>query len=101
MSKTLNCILHEIEDMNTGAVAAVHVIEYYAVDLKYKTVTATVNGYVGKAAYNNGKQALCSHTLTIHGLPDDASGINLDWLYSQAVLPDSGSVFAGAKLGSL
>lgn len=96
--KQLIAIRHEIEDENTGAVAAYHVIEYVNIDYKYNSVTATMNGYVSKKAYEAGRNPLCSHTVTVNGLPDDAE-VSRAWLYGKAVEQENEqSVFSGAEL---
>lgn len=87
-----------IEDESTGAIAKFHVIEFYSVDLKYKAINATLNGYVSRAKYEQGRNAVTSHSLTIQGLPDDLTQLDLDWLYNQAISKEADSVFTGAKL---
>lgn len=97
MSKIV-AIQHEIEDENTGAMATYHVLEYLNIDYKYQNVTATLNGYVSKKAYDGGRNPLCSHSLNIQSLPEDGE-VSRDWLYSKAVEADNeGSVFAGSEL---
>ena len=56
MTKQIIAISHEIEDESTGAVASHHVIEYVSIDYKFGTVTATLNGYVSKKAYEAGRK---------------------------------------------
>ena len=90
-------IRHEIEDENTGAIAEFHVLEYLTIDYKYQSATATLNGYVNQKAYNKGRSALTSTTLTIQGLPENADPTR-DWAYEQAVLNNTESIFAGAAL---
>lgn len=91
-------IKHEIEDENTGAVATHHVIEYVNIDYKFKTVTATLNGYVSKKAYDAGRNPLCSHSITVNALPEDGE-VSRAWLYSKAVEQrNEQSVFSGAEL---
>ncbi|ULJ59732.1 hypothetical protein [Wielerella bovis] len=96
MTQKVVAIKHEIEDEATGAVANYHVIEYYAVDARHQSVVANINGYVSRKAYENGKAQLCTHTLTVGSAPPEDANV-LQWLYAQAVLPDSSSVFAGAQ----
>lgn len=84
MAKQVIAIKHEIEDESTGAVAAYHVIEYVGIDYKYSNVTATLNGYVSKKAYEAGRNPLCSHSVTVNGLPDGAE-VSRAWLYGKAV----------------
>ena len=96
MTQKIIAIQHETEDEITGAVAAFHVIEYYAVDTKHHTSVANINGYVSRKAYESGKAQLCTHTLTVGSEPPEEVNV-VQWLYAQAILPDSGSVFAGAK----
>lgn len=98
MAKQAIAIKHEIEDESTGAVANYHVIEYVSIDYKYNSVTATMNGYVSKKAYESGRNPLCSHSVTVNGLPDGAE-VSRTWLYDKVV--DQGneqSVFSGAEL---
>lgn len=98
MAKQVIAIKHEIEDESTGAVANYHVIEYVGIDYKYNAVTATMNGYVSKKACESGRNPLCSHSVTVNGLPDGAE-VSRAWLYDKVV--DQGneqSVFSGAEL---
>lgn len=98
MAKQVIAINHEIEDENTGAVAAYHVLEYVSIDYKYGSATATINGYVSKKTYEAGRNPLCSHSVTVSGLPDDAE-VSRAWLYGKAVEQGNGqSVFSGAEL---
>lgn len=98
MAKQVIAIKHEIEDENTGAVADYHVIEYVSIDYKYGSATATLNGYVSKKTYEAGRNPLCSHTVTVNGLPDDAE-VSRAWLYGKVVEQENGqSVFSGAEL---
>ena len=96
--KQIIAISHESEDESTGAVAKYHVIEYVGIDYKYKTVTATLNGYVSKKAYDAGRKPLCSHSITVNALPEDGE-VSRAWLYSKAVEQgNEQSVFSGAEL---
>ena len=98
MTKQLIAINHEIEDESTGAVANYHVIEYVSIDYKFKTVTATLNGYVSKKAYEEGRNPLCSHSITVNALPEDGE-VSRAWLYGKAVEQgNEQSVFSGAEL---
>ena len=98
MAKQVIAIKHEIEDESTGAVANYHVIEYVGIDYKYNTVTATMNGYVSKKAYESGRNPLCSHSVTVTGLPDGAE-VSRAWLYGKEVEQgNEQSVFSGAEL---
>lgn len=98
MAKQVIAISHEIEDESTGAVANYHVIEYVSIDYKYNNVTATMNGYVSKEAYEAGRNPLCSHSVTVNGLPGGAE-VSRTWLYSKAVEQgNEQSVFSGAEL---
>lgn len=98
MTKQVIAINHEIEDESTGAVANYHVIEYVSIDYKYKTVTATLNGYVSKKAYEAGRNPLCSHSITVNALPEDGE-VPLAWLYGKAVEQGNDqSIFSGAEL---
>lgn len=91
-------INHEIEDENTGAVATHHVIEYVSIDYKFKTVTATLNGYVSKKAYDAGRNPLCSHSIAVNVLPEEGE-VSRAWLYGKAVEQgNEQSVFSGAEL---
>ena len=91
-------INHEIEDENTGAVATHHVIEYVSIDYKFKTVTATLNGYVSKKAYDAGRNPLCSHSISVNALPEEGE-VTRAWLYGKAVEQgNEQSVFSGAEL---
>lgn len=90
-------ISHEIEDENTGAIAEFHVLEYLTIDYKYQSATATINGYINQKAYEKGRSAITSTTLTVHGLPENGDPTR-DWVYEQAVAENTGSVFAGAEL---
>lgn len=98
MTKQVIAINHEIEDESTGAVANYHVIEYVSIDYKFGTVTATLNGYVSKKAYEAGRNPLCSHSVTVNSLPDGAE-VPRAWLYGKAVEQGNDqSVFSGAEL---
>lgn len=98
MTKQIIAISHEIEDESTGATASHHVIEYVSIDYKFKTVTATLNGYVSKKAYDAGRNPLCSHTVSVNGLPEGEE-VSRAWLYGKAVEQDNEqSVFSGAEL---
>lgn len=98
MAKQVIAIKHEIEDESTGVIASYHVIEYVSIDYKYNSVVATLNGYVSKKAYEAGCNPLCSHTVTVNGLPDGAE-VSRAWLYSKAVEQgNEQSVFSGAEL---
>lgn len=91
-------IKHEIEDENTGAVANYHVIEYVNIDYKFKTVTATLNGYVSKKVYDAGRNPLCSHSISVNALPEERE-VTRAWLYGKAVEQgNEQSVFSGAEL---
>ena len=98
MTKQVIAINHEIEDESTGAVARYHVIEYVSIDYKYGNATATLNGYVSQKAHEAGRNPLCSHSVTVNGLPDGAE-VSRAWLYSKAVEQgNEQSVFSGAEL---
>lgn len=98
MAKQIIAISHEIEDESTGATASYHVIEYVSIDYKFKTVTATLNGYVSKKAYEAGRNPLCSHTVSVNGLPEGEE-VSRAWLYQKAVEQGNDqSVFSGAEL---
>ena len=98
MAKQAIAIKHEIEDESTGAVASYHVIEYVGIDYKYGSTTATLNGYVSKKAHESGRNPLCSHSLTIGGLPAEGESCK-EWLYRKAVQEgNADSIFAGAEL---
>ena len=86
-SKKVKALRFEFEDGDTGAVAAYHVIEYVGIDYKFKSVSATLNGYVSEKAYKDGKRYLCSHTLTFDGA--DMETVDRDWLYRRAVGAES------------
>ena len=94
-SKKVKALRFEFEDEGTGAVAAHHVIEYASIDYKFKSVSATLNGYVSEKAYKDGKRYLCSHTLTFDGT--DMETVDRDWLYRRAVGAESGYVTANAE----
>lgn len=96
--KQVIAIKHEIEDESTGAVANYHVIEYVGIDYKYKTVTATLNGYVSKKAYDAGRKPLCSHSISVNALPEEGE-VSRAWLYGKAVEQGNDqSIFSGAEL---
>lgn len=96
--KQIIAISHEIEDESTGAAANYHVIEYVSIDYKFKTVTATMNGYVSKKAYDAGRKPLCSHAITVNTLPEDGE-VSRAWLYGKAVEQGNDqSIFSGAEL---
>ena len=98
MAKQAIAIKHEIEDESTGAVASYHVIEYVGIDYKYGSTTATLNGYVSKKAHESKRNPLCSHSLTIGGLPAEGESCK-EWLYRKAVEEgNTDSIFAGAEL---
>ena len=98
MAKQVIAIKHEIEDESTGAAANYHVIEYVGIDYKFKSVSATLNGYVSEKAYEAGRNPLCSHSVTVNGLPDGAE-VSRAWLYGKAVEQgNEQSVFSGAEL---
>ena len=82
MTKQVIAINREIEDESTGATASHHVIEYVSIDYKFKTVTATLNGYVSKKAYEAGCNPLCSHSITVNALPEDGE-VSRAWLYGK------------------
>lgn len=91
-------IKHEIEDESTGATANHHVIEYVNIDYKFKTATATLNGYVSQKAHEAGRNPLCSHSITVEALPDDEE-VSRAWLYQKvAEQGNDQSVFSGAEL---
>lgn len=91
-------IKHEIEDESTGATANHHVIEYVNIDYKFKTATATLNGYVSKKAYEAGRNPLCSHSISVSVLPEEGE-VTRAWLYGKAVEQgNEQSVFSGAEL---
>ncbi|OFV39628.1 hypothetical protein HMPREF3136_03895 [Neisseria sp. HMSC15C08] len=98
MTKQIIAISHEIEDESTGATASYHVIEYVSIDYKFKTVTATLNGYVSKKAYDAGRNPLCSHSFSVNALPEDGE-VSRAWLYGKAVEQGNDqSIFSGAEL---
>lgn len=98
MTKQVIAINHEIEDESTGAVARYHVIEYVSIDYKYNSVTATMNGYVSKKAYEADRNPLCSHSVTVNGLPESEE-VSRAWMYQKAVEQGNDqSVFSGAEL---
>lgn len=91
-------INHEIEDESTGAVARYHVIEYVSIDYKYGNATATLNGYVSQKACEAGRNPLCSHTVSVNGLPEGEE-VSRAWMYQKAVEQGNDqSVFSGAEL---
>lgn len=106
-------ISKEIEADATGAIATFHRIEYYSVDLRSKTMTLVVNGYVSQAAFTAGKQALVSINVSLQGLPPEGDDA-LVFAYHSAVapapvadpanaapmpmMPHSINVYAGAQL---
>lgn len=79
-------ISKEIEADATGAIATFHRIEYYSVDLRSKTMTLVVNGYVSQAAFAAGKQALVSINVSLQGLPPEGDDA-LVFAYHSAVAP--------------
>lgn len=79
-------IKKEIEADATGAIAKFHRIEYYAVDLRAKVSTLSVNGYVSAEAQKAGKQALTSINVTIQALPGDGDAA-LDFFYRAVTQP--------------
>lgn len=96
--KQIIAISHEIEDESTGAVANYHVIEYVSIDYKFKTVTATLTGYVSKKTYDAGLKPLCSHSISVNALPEDGE-VSRAWLYGKAVEQGNDqSIFSGAEL---
>lgn len=98
MTKQVIAITREIEDESTGATASHHVIEYVSIDYKFKTVTATLNGYVSKKAYEAGRNPLCAHSISVNVLPEDGE-VSRSWLYGKAVEQgNEQSVFSGAEL---
>ena len=96
--KQIIAISHEIEDESTGAVARYHVIEYVSIDYKSHAASMTLNGYVSKKAYEAGRNPLCSHTVSVNGLPEGEE-ISRAWLYQKvAEQGNDQSVFSGAEL---
>lgn len=96
--KKVIAINHEIEDESTGAVARYHVIEYVSIDYKYGNATATLNGYVSQKACEAGRNPLCSHTVSVNGLPESEE-VSRAWMYQKAVEQGNDqSVFSGAEL---
>lgn len=96
MAKEIIAIQHDIEDYNTGAIATYHTIDSMYIDLKNRSVTATINGYVSKATYKAGKSNLSSNTLTLQELPESGD-VTRHWVYTKAIeLPPEQSVFSGA-----
>lgn len=96
MNEKIKGILFEYEDENTGAIANFHVIEYVGIDYKYGRVSATLNGYVSKKAFNSGRHYLCTHSVTFE--TDSFEGLDRDWIYRKTVADDSGYEFAGAEI---
>lgn len=91
-------INHEIEDESTGAVARYHVIEYVSIDYKYGNATATLNGYVSQKACEAGRNPLCSHTVSVNGLPEGKE-VSRAWMYQKAVEQGNDqSIFSGSEL---
>lgn len=91
-------INHEIEDESTGAVARYHVIEYVSIDYKYGNATATLNGYVSQKACEAGRNPLCSHTVSVNGLPEGEE-VSRAWMYQKAVEQGNDqSIFSGSEL---
>lgn len=88
-----------IEDDETGAVAAYHVVEYVSTDYKYQSVTATLNGYVSEKAFKESKRPISSYSLTINGLPENGEP-DRQWIYQKAVeqSDETGSIFASGTL---
>ena len=98
MATQVIAINHEIEDENTGAAASYHVIEYVSIDYKSHTVSATLNGYVSKKAYEAGRNPLCSHTVSVNGLPEGEE-VSRAWMYQEAVEQGNDqSIFSGSEL---
>lgn len=96
--KQIIAISHEIEDESTGAVARYHVIEYVSIDYKYGNATATLNGYVSQKAHEAGRNPLCSHTVSVNGLPEGEE-VSRAWMYQKAVEQGNDqSIFSGSEL---
>ncbi|WP_274584105.1 hypothetical protein V9W64_10935 [Neisseria leonii] len=91
-------IEYEVEDDRTGAVAAFHVLEYVQIDYKYGRVSATVNGYASRRAYEADKVPLKSYSASYAGLPENAGDLR-EWCYRKLVEADNAdSIFAGQPL---
>lgn len=96
MAKQIIAIQHDTEDYNTGAIATYHTIDSMYVDFKNRSVSATINGYVSKAAYEAGKSPLNSNSFTIQELPESGE-VTRHWIYTKAIeLPPEQSMFSGA-----
>ena len=108
---SIKAIRKSIEEPRTGAVAVIHYIEYYSVDLRSNVCSATVNGYVSEEARTAGRQPLTAQQVTVKGQPPVGSD-PVQWLYEQmsaaaTVIRDpmgnpvpsaGGNAFAGGEL---
>ena len=108
---SIKAIKKNIEEPRTGAVAAIHYIEHYTVDLRSNVCSATVNGYVSEDARTAGRQPLTAQQVTVQGQPPIGSD-PVQWLYEQmsaaaTVIRDpmgnpipsaGGNAFAGGEL---
>lgn len=108
---SIKAIRKSIEEPRTGAVAVIHYIEHYTVDLRSNVCSATVNGYVSEDVRAAGKQPLTAQQVTVQGQPPVGSD-TVQWLYEQmsaaaTVIRDpmgnpipsaGGNAFAGGEL---
>ena len=79
---SIKAIRKDIEEPRTGAVAVIHYIEHYTVDLRSNVCSATVNGYVSDEARAAGRQPLTAQQVTVQGQPPIGSD-PVQWLYEQ------------------
>lgn len=79
----------EIEDENTGVPASFHVISNMNVSFKYGSSQATLDSYFSRKHFDQGKQALGSQVVTLHGVPEDGQ-CSKAWAYHNIVaqIPD-------------
>lgn len=108
---SIKAIRKSIEEPRTGAVAVIHYIEHYTVDLRSNVCSATVNGYVSEDARTAGRQPLTAQQVTVQGQPPIGAD-PVQWLYEQmsaaaTVIRDpmgnpipsaGGNAFAGGEL---
>lgn len=76
----------EIEDPNTGAPAAFHVLSDLHTSWKYARSTATVDSYASRKSYEMGKSPMGSQTVQLYGAPSDGQCSKL-WAYRSIVAP--------------
>lgn len=76
----------EIDDPSTGAVAGLHVIGSYTVDVTAKFCQSHIHGFVSAKALADGKRAVGIRHVTVPGLPGEGDD-PMTWIYTRLAIP--------------